>query len=202
MKDTLEFIDEQLLIEKIQEFLPILIPEQETNGYEEVPIDEKLKSVCQELLAKGYLYQKAKPKHYALAKARQAEINSRISITSFGLRFDDVRGIAFLDHTPAFSKEESDEWNHPLVRKHRLNPEQTLLLAILRQKFLAYEEEYGPGQGACEVLISELRVEVSLYLGEKGSDLMDEKRLRGLLDSLKSLGIIEEAENSVLVPTL
>ncbi|MDT1028437.1 DUF4194 domain-containing protein, partial [Pseudomonas paraeruginosa] len=65
---------------------------------------------------------------------------------------------------------EEDDWSHPLVRRQRLNLEQSLLIAILRQHFIAYEQESGTGASQALVAVDELIPQLQVYLGELGSE--------------------------------
>ena len=113
------------------------------------------------------------------------------------LKVDDVRGLAFLvvsDRLFSEGQENDDEWSHPLVRRQRLTMEQSLLVAILRQHFIAHEQETGLGAGEATVELDELLPQLQLYLGDTGSDTRDQKRLRSLLDNLKSHGIVSDID--------
>jgi hypothetical protein len=72
--------------------------------------------------------------------------------------------------------------------------EQSLLVAILRQHFIAHEQETGIGAGEAVVELEELLPQLQLYLGDTGSDTRDQKRLRNLLDNLKNHGIVSDID--------
>ena len=110
---------------------------------------------------------------------------------------DDIRGLAFLVVSEQLfrdGEENDDEWSHPLVRRQRLNMEQSLLIAILRQHFIAHEQEAGLGAGDAVVELEELIPQLQLYLGDTGSDTRDQKRLRSLMENLKNHGIVSDID--------
>lgn len=109
------------------------------------------------------------------------------------LRIDDVRGLAFLV-VAADMQQEEDEWSHPLVRRQRLTLEQSLLVAILRQQFVAHEVEAGLGAADAQVALEDLQPHLQAYLGDMGSDAQERKRLLGLLEQLKVHGIVSDVD--------
>ncbi len=112
------------------------------------------------------------------------------------LKVDDIRGVAYLAITDDYANSERDEWSHPLVRRQRLNLEQSLLTAILRRLYVAHEMEAGIGASAAQVNLDELMPELNQFLGESGSDSRDEKRLRQLLEQLRGHGLVSEIDKS------
>lgn len=113
--------------------------------------------------------------------------NTALNICSIGI--DEIRGLLYvkvrLDETP-----EQDEWSHPLVRRQRLNLEQSLLVAILRQYFVAWEQESGTGASQAQIAIDDLLPQLQIYLGDPGSESKERTRLLALLDQLKGHGLV------------
>jgi hypothetical protein len=159
---------------------------------------DKVKAVTQELLKYGFVEADRKPNLYKTALIEQQRINDILEPLDLTLKIDDIRGLAFLVVADHFISNENnngnDEWTHPLIRRQRLTTEQSLLLAILRQYYVVYEKEAGVGAGNAMVALDDLLSQLKLYLGESGSDVKDEKRLRNLLDQLKSHGIVSEID--------
>lgn len=156
-----------------------------------------VKATAQELLKYGLLEADRKPNLYQVAITQTAAINQILEPFDLGLKVDDVRGLAFLvvsEQLFSDGNENDDEWSHPLVRRQRLTMEQSLLVAILRQHFIAHEQEAGLGAGEARVELDELLPQLQLYLGDTGSDSRDQKRLRSLLDNLKNHGIVSDID--------
>ncbi|MDX5327628.1 MAG: DUF4194 domain-containing protein [Marinobacter sp.] len=156
-----------------------------------------VKATAQELLKFGLLEADRKPNLYQVAITQTAAINQILEPFDLRLKVDDVRGLAFLvvsEQLFSEGEENDDEWSHPLVRRQRLTMEQSLLVAILRQHFIAHEQEAGLGAGEATVELDELLPQLQLYLGDTGSDTRDQKRLRSLLDSLKNHGIVSDID--------
>jgi hypothetical protein len=156
-----------------------------------------VKATVQELLKFGLLETDRKPNLYQVAITQTAAINQILEPFDLHLKVDDVRGLAFLvvsEQLFSEGEENDDEWSHPLVRRQRLTMEQSLLVAILRQHFIAHEQEAGLGAGEATVELDELLPQLQLYLGDTGSDTRDQKRLRSLLDNLKNHGIVSDID--------
>ncbi|NWO05942.1 MAG: DUF4194 domain-containing protein [Alteromonadaceae bacterium] len=156
-----------------------------------------LKATAQELLKYGLVEADRKARLYQIAVTQTTEINRILEPFDLRLKVDDIRGLAFLvvaEQLFRDGEENDDEWSHPLVRRQRLNMEQSLLIAILRQHFIAHEQEAGLGAGDAVVELDELLPQLQLYLGDTGSDAKDQKRLRGLLDNLKNHGIVSDID--------
>jgi hypothetical protein len=81
-----------------------------------------------------------------------------------------------------------------LVRQQRLNLEQSLLIAILRQHFVAHEQEAGLGAADAVVALEDVLPQVQMYLGHLGSDSPEHKWLRNLLEQLKGYGLVSEVD--------
>lgn len=158
-----------------------------------------VKATAKDLLKYGLLEADRKPNLYQVAVTQTTAINRILEPFDLRLKIDDIRGLAFLVVSEQLFQEgdkNDDEWSHPLVRRQRLTMEQSLLLAILRQHFIAHEQEAGLGAGEASVELEELLPQLQLYLGDTGSDTRDQKRLRGLLDNLKSHGIVSDIDAS------
>ena len=111
------------------------------------------------------------------------------------MRIDDVRGLAFVVVSTQ-PDQEDEEWTHPLVRRQRLNLEQSLLVAILRQQFVAHEVEAGIGADGARVALDDLLPHLQAYLGDLGSDAQERKRLLSLLEQLKGHGIVSDVDRN------
>ena len=155
----------------------------------------QVKEVAQELLKHGLLEQARKPNLYRAALQHHTELGVLLAPFDLDLRIDEVRGLAFLVVAAGVREEElADEWSHPLVRRQRLNLEQSLLVAVLRQIFVVHEQEAGVGAGEARVALEDLMVQLQLYLGELGSDAQERKRLLALLEQLKGHGLVSEVD--------
>ncbi|SOB74794.1 protein of unknown function [Marinobacter sp. LV10R510-11A] len=155
---------------------------------------KNLKATAQELLKFGLLEADCKPNLYQVAMNQTAAINGILEPLDLRLKVDDIRGLAFLAVSDQLFAEEDDEWSHPLMRRQRLTMEQSLLIAILRQHFIVHEQEAGIGAGDAVIELDELLPQIQLYLGDIGSDVREQKRLRNLLESLKTHGIVSDID--------
>jgi hypothetical protein len=153
-----------------------------------------IKDAALELLKYGLLESASKPNLYRTAITQSAEINRVLEPLDLSMRVDDVRGIAYLVVAPSAVEQTDDEWSHPLVRRQRLNLEQSLLIAILRQHFMAHEQEAGLGAADAVVALEDVLPQVQMYLGHLGSDSLEQKRLRHLLEQLKGYGVVSEVD--------
>lgn len=81
-----------------------------------------------------------------------------------------------------------------LVRKQRLTLEQSLLVAILRQQFVAHEVEAGVGASDARVALEDLIPHLQAYLGDLGSEAQEKRRLLTLLEQLKGHGIVSDVD--------
>mgnify|MGYP002783333011 CR=1 FL=1 len=117
------------------------------------------------------------------------EVTRILEPLDLDIGIDEIRGLLYvkvrLDETP-----EQDEWSHPLVRRQRLNLEQSLLVAILRQHFVAWEQESGTGASQAQIAIDDLLPQLQIYLGDPGSESKERTRLLTLLDQLKGHGLV------------
>ena len=163
-------------------------PEQRT------PAD--VKELTQELLKHGYVEESRKADMFRHVIVRQNEISIALEPLDLELRLDTQRGIAFLKiaESAHLDNDDRNEWKHPLVRRQRLTLEQSLLIAILRQRFVMHEQESGVGHSEAKVSVDELLPSYLTYFEDSGSDAKNESRLLSLLDQLKSHAIVSEID--------
>ena len=162
-----------------------------TDAYTPRPIKE----ATLELLKYGLLESANKPNLYRTAVTHSTDINRVLEPLDLSLKIDEVRGLAFVVvAASAVEAATDDEWSHPLVRRQRLNLEQSLLIAILRQQFVAHEQEAGLGTKEAIISLDDVLPQLQTYLGGLGSDLLEQKRLRNLLEQLRGYGIVSEID--------
>lgn len=152
--------------------------------------DKALREALQELLRVGLLEASARPNLYHIALVALERLNVLLEPMDLCARADEVRGLVFLAVRRDDEVHEQDDWSHPLVRKQRLNLEQTLLVAILRQHFVVSEQDMGIGSEQAVVAVDELIPHVQAFLGESGSEARDRTRVLQLLDQLKGHGLV------------
>jgi hypothetical protein len=187
--------------------------------------DQPLKAAVQELIKYGVLEASYKPNLYRHCVQRHEEIAQILSPLDFKMQIDDVRGLVFLlvakdentnnadlesqevtegltgmKSSAGMEKptelEHSDDWQHPLVRRQRMNLEQSLMVAILRQHFVAHELDAGVGDTRAIVHLDELLPQLNQFLGATGSEAKEDKRLRLLLEQLKGYGLVSEIDDN------
>lgn len=154
------------------------------------------KKVTQELLRHGILESSNKTHLYQYCVLNRQEINRILSPLDVQLEIDDVRGLAFLKVLKDDEELVDDEWKHPLIHKQRMNLEQSLMVAICRQHFVAHELESGVGFQKAQVHLDDLLPELNQFLGASGSDERDERRLRQLLDQLKTYSLVSAVDDN------
>lgn len=165
-------------------------------------LDAPLRAVREatlELMRAGVVEAARKPSAY---RALQVAVPAVAAILlPLGLRMcmDELRGLAWLAVDASAigageGAEDEDAWSHPLVRRQRLNLEQSLLVAILRQQFVAHEMEAGVGAAEAQIALEDLLPHLQAYLGELGSDAQEKKRLLGLLEQLKAHALVSEVD--------
>ena len=162
----------------------------------------KVREVAKELTRYGLLEAARKPNLYRVLQSHQQTLATILEPLDLDLAIDDVRGIAFVtvradDADSELSTDEQsdpEDWSHPLVRRQRLTLEQSLLIAILRQRFVAHEQEVGIGADDARVAVDELIPEFQLYLGDPGSEAKERTRMLTLLDQLKGHGLVSEPD--------
>lgn len=150
---------------------------------------KKIREATQELLKCGLLEVASKPNLYRVVLTHPEEVTRILEPLDLDIGIDEIRGLLFikvrLDESP-----DQDEWSHPLVRRQRLNLEQSLLVAILRQHFVAWEQESGTGATQAHIAIDDLLPQLQIYLGDPGSESKERKRLFSLVDQLKGHGLV------------
>lgn len=167
------------------------------------PTGRKVKDAVQELMKYGLLEVDKKPHLFQVLVTQYKKVSDILEPLDLAMNIDDVRGLAYLriagadissetNESESNRSEDNDEWSHPLVRRQRLNLEQSLLVALLRQHFIAHELEAGIGAHQAYVALEDLLPQVQLYLGDMGSDAREQTRLRNLLDKLKVHGLVSE----------
>lgn len=168
---------------------------EEINTEANARTDVKLREVAQELLRMGLLEETQRPHLYRAALVAMERLNATLEPLDLCARVDEIRGLVFLAVRPGDTDEPQDDWSHPLVRKQRLNLEQTLLGAILRQYFIAHEQDAGTGAGDAIVAVDELIPQMQVYLGESGSEARERTRVLQLLDQLKGHGLVSAPDS-------
>jgi Domain of unknown function (DUF4194) len=156
-------------------------------------ITAAVRATTLELMKYGLLEESNKPNLYRNALLYRSHVVQVLSWLDLGLSIDEFRGLAFITVMSA-PDQEDDEWSHPLVRKQRLTLEQSLLIAILRQQFVAHEVEAGVGASDARIALEDLLPHLQAYLGDLGSDAQEKKRLLTLLEQLKGHGIVSEVD--------
>lgn len=150
---------------------------------------KQIREATQELLKYGLLEEATKPNLYRVVLTNPEEVTRILEPLDLDIGIDEIRGLLYvkvrLDETP-----EQDEWSHPLVRRQRLNLEQSLLVAILRQHFVAWEQESGTGASQAQIAIDDLLPQLQIYLGDPGSESKERTRMLTLLDQLKGHGLV------------
>lgn len=151
----------------------------------------RVREAVQELLRFGLLEESLKPNLYRNAVRSFNVLNNVLEPLDLLAELDDVRGLVYLKVMKSDVIDETeDEWSHTLVRKQRLNLEQSLLIALLRQYFVASEQEAGNGSSRAVVAVDELIPQMQVYLGELGSEARERTRMLNLLDQLKDHGLV------------
>lgn len=150
---------------------------------------QRVREVVQEILKYGLLEESHKPNLYRSAVSNSELVLDALEPLDLAIGIDDVRGLVFVI-VKRDEEVDQDEWSHPLVRRQRLNLEQSLLVAILRQQFIAYEQESGAGAIQALMAVDELIPQLQVYLGELGSEAKERNRILTLLDQLKGHGLV------------
>ena len=165
------------------------VPER-SDGY----TPRRIKEAALELLKYGLLEEQRKPNLYREVLTQREAIGRILEPLDLIIKVDEVRGLAYVAVAEQLFDSVEDEWSHPLVRRQRLNLEQSLLIAILRQQFVAHEQQAGVGSTDAVVSIEDLLPQLQLYMGDLGSDAQEQKRLRNLLEQLKGHGVVSEVD--------
>lgn len=176
-----------------------------SNGDDAHATPLRVKQSVQELLRLGVLYAEAKPNLYQVLVSERDCVAQILEPLDLALRIDEVRAMAILVVAPAILGDDSagggaeapagDEWQHPLVRRQRLTLAQSLLLAILRRRYVEHEKTAGGSGAPPQVPVEDLVPELQTYLGDGGSDSSNESRLRRLLEQLREHGIVSAVDD-------
>jgi Domain of unknown function (DUF4194) len=161
-------------------------------------IEAAVRATTLELMKHGLLEESSKPNLYRNALLHRSQVDQVLNWLDLSLRIDDIRGLAFIKIN-ATPDQDDDEWSHPLVRKQRLTLEQSLLVAILRQQFVAHEVEAGVGASDARVALEDLQPHLQAFLGDPGSEAQEKKRLLSLLEQLKGHGIVSDVDQQECV---
>lgn len=161
---------------------------------------QRVREAVQEMLKYGLLEESHKPNLYRSTLANIEAVDRILEPLDLAMGVDEVRGLVFVTVRQG-EVAEQDDWSHPLVRRQRLNLEQSLLIAILRQHFIAYEQESGTGATQALVAVDELIPQLQVYLGELGSEAKERNRIITLLDQLKGHGLVSalDAHDRVMI---
>lgn len=150
---------------------------------------QRVREAVQEMLKYGLLEESHKPNMYRSALSNLESVDRILEPLDLAMGVDEVRGLVFVTVRQS-EVAEQDDWSHPLVRRQRLNLEQSLLIAIVRQHFIAYEQESGTGASQALIAVDELIPQLQVYLGELGSEAKERNRIITLLDQLKGHGLV------------
>lgn len=150
-----------------------------------------VRAIALELLKHGVIEAAENAPRYRAALLQRDSIGEVLGWLDLRLQIDDIRGLAYI---AVAAQPTDDEWTHPLVRRQRLTLEQSLMVAILRQQFLAHEQEAGVGAIEARVALEELIPQLQLYFGDLGSDAQERKRLLTLLEQLKGHGLVSDVD--------
>ncbi len=153
---------------------------------------KQIKEVSQQLLKHGLLESATKPVLYRTTVIHQAKLNAILEPLDLAVKIDDIRGLAYVIVANTETDQDDEQWSHPMVRRQRLNLEQSILIAILRKHFVAHELESGVGDDAAIVHLEDLLPELNNFLGEQGSETREDKRLRNLLEQLKAYHLVSD----------
>lgn len=164
------------------------------SAYSDAYTPRNIKDATLELLKYGLLESSSKPNLYRTTVTYSPDINRALEALDLAVKIDEMRGLAYVVVAPSATESTDDEWSHPLVRRQRLNLEQSLLIAILRQQFIAHEQEAGLGARDALVSLDDILPQLQTYLGGLGSDLLEQKRLRNLLEQLRGYGVVSEVD--------
>lgn len=161
---------------------------------------QRVREAVQEMLKYGLLEESHKPNLYRSALTNIEVVDRILEPLDLAMGVDEVRGLVFVTVRQG-EVAEQDDWSHPLVRRQRLNLEQSLLIAVLRQQFIAYEQESGTGASQASVAVDELIPQLQVYLGELGSEAKERNRIITLLDQLKGHGLVSalDAHDRVII---
>ncbi len=153
-----------------------------------------VKDVVQELLRYGYIDQSTKGPLFQKSMIHSDAVGGVLEPLDLSFHLDELRGIGLLKVKQDDHSEPDQAWSHPLVRRQRLTLEQSLMVAILRQAFIAHEQEAGIGEATARIGVDDLLPQFLTYFEDSHSDAKNESRLLNILDQLKTHGIISEVD--------
>jgi hypothetical protein len=163
-----------------------------------------LREAIQDLMKNGVIEARYKPNVYRTLIHSSDKVNTLLEPLDLGAKIDEVRGLVML-LIPTGGGEQQDDWSHPLIRRQRLNLEQTLVLALLRQHYLTQEQNSGFDAGDVSIDVDELVSQLKVYLPETGSEARDRTRTIQVLDQLKAHGLVtltDSGEDVVIRPLI
>jgi len=152
--------------------------------------------VALELLRYGLIEFERKPNVYRDALMLREAIAAILAPLDLAMRIDEIRGLAFVATAQPLADvvDDSEDAGHPLVRRQRLTLEQSLLVAILRQHFVAHELDAGVGASHAQVALDDLVPQLRVFVGDPGSETQERKRLLTLLEQLKGHGLVSDVD--------
>ena len=179
-----------------------------TEGNEEIALrtSRDVRVAVQELLKYGLLEAARKPNLYNVVFRNQKEVNQILEPLDFALKFDEARGLLFVvlrsQDTTGYPADEQvsadgmgaeDDSAHPLIRRKRLTAEQSLMVALLRKRFMEHEQDNN-GEGDARVSVDELVSELVTWLPDSGSETRNEKRIHTLLGQLEEHALVSKVD--------
>lgn len=168
----------------------------QADGEQAPTTDPQIKTALQELIRFGYIDESRKSQIFSYAVLHEAQLDQFLEPLDLALRLDTHRGLALLVIRSQPQEENSDGWSHPLVKRHRLTLEQSLVMALLREAFLIHEQERGVGQEPARLAVDDLLPKFLTFLPDAMSDNLNESRLSSVLDQLKAHGIVSEVDRN------
>lgn len=174
------------------------------------------KKALQELLKSGCLERVRAQAHYDRLLLEREAAQHYLAALDLAVRVDEVRGLIFVRvekgelseedariEAQTAGEDEADEWSHPLVRRQRLTLEQSLLLAVLRQRFVEVEQQQGIGYDDIRADWDDVKAQFFLYIEASGSEAKDDERLHTVIKQLGEHGLVGKvAEGSIPIRPL
>lgn len=165
-------------------------------------VAQETKKATQMLLKNGWIEAAQHPNLYQVLCAQMEQVNAILAPLDLCMHSDTVRGLLYVG-VLADVAVDGEDWKHPLVRRQRLRLEQSLLVALLRQRYVDVEQQSGIGVAEVRMDLDDLLTQLQVYLSASGSELKDDKRLHTLLESLRVHGVVSEvADNQVQIRPL
>lgn len=165
-------------------------------------VAQETKKATQILLKNGWIEAAQHPNLYQVLCAQMEQVNAILAPLDLCMHSDTVRGLLYVGVLTDVAVD-GEDWKHPLVRRQRLRLEQSLLVALLRQRYVDVEQQSGIGVAEVRMDLDDLLTQLQVYLSASGSELKDDKRLHTLLESLRVHGVVSEvADNQVQIRPL